>query len=134
MRKLVGTEHVHEGMDATADSFYSSQARHDAAFDDRNATLLADLHAAAPDVVTLEMESFHLMDLAECSREPLLASSACLVLANRVTNAFLDNASIARLEALGGRAVIQAIVEVPLASVMDDEDCVWNQVRVCLRI
>lgn len=47
-------------MNATADSFYSTQGRIDPSFDDRNENLIDDLSSRYPDVVTLEMETFHL--------------------------------------------------------------------------
>lgn len=37
-------------------------------FDDRNAGLISALCAAHPNLISLEMETFHLLDLARCSR------------------------------------------------------------------
>jgi len=127
MRKALGEQRVFEGMDAMADSFYSSQGRQDAGFRDQNVELIHSLRAEVPAAVTLEMETFHLLDLAECSREPIFASSSCIVLAHRVTNAFLDNATLAKIEAEGGRATLMTLVSFELQGGMNDDECVWNQ-------
>ena len=53
-------------------------------------------------------------DLASLSRKPIYAAAACIVLANRRTNEFLDNETIAKAEATAGRAVLEAIASYPL--------------------
>ncbi|KAF9457116.1 nucleoside phosphorylase domain-containing protein [Collybia nuda] len=52
-------------VNASADSFYSSQGRQ-TSFPDQNADLIAQLQASTPDLATLEMETFHLYHLAAC--------------------------------------------------------------------
>ncbi|KAF8717560.1 hypothetical protein AX14_012156 [Amanita brunnescens Koide BX004] len=52
-------------VNASADSFYSSQGRH-TSFPDDNANLIDHLRTTVPDVATLEMETFHLFHLAAC--------------------------------------------------------------------
>jgi len=52
-------------VNASADSFYSSQGRQ-TSFPDHNSDLLPDLQRSVPDVATLEMETFHLFHLAAC--------------------------------------------------------------------
>ncbi|KAF8629795.1 hypothetical protein AX17_005574 [Amanita inopinata Kibby_2008] len=52
-------------VNASADSFYSSQGRQ-TSFPDRNAGLIEQLKKTVPDIVTLEMETFHLYHLAAC--------------------------------------------------------------------
>ncbi|RDB29910.1 Purine nucleoside phosphorylase DeoD-type [Hypsizygus marmoreus] len=52
-------------VNASADSFYSSQGRH-TSFPDHNADLIEKLQASTPDLATLEMETFHLYHLAAC--------------------------------------------------------------------
>ena len=47
-------------LNATADSFYSSQGRTDANFDDRNETLIDEIIGKFPTATTLEMETFQL--------------------------------------------------------------------------
>jgi uridine phosphorylase len=85
----VGSE-VIEGLNATADSFYSSQARLGDAFEDRNERLIDDLQRQYPEAVSLEMETFHLLDLARCSRGTISASACAIGLAQRKTNAFIE--------------------------------------------
>lgn len=46
----------------------------------------------------------------------MFAAAACIVLANRRTNEFLDNETIAKAEATAGRAVLEAIAAFPLDS------------------
>lgn len=128
LKKGWGEQRTFKAMNATADSFYSSQGRDDANFDDQNKTLLKEIQEAQPLVKTLEMETFVLLDLAEVCAEPIRATAACLVLANRSSNEFLDNTRVAEAEAGGGRAIIQALIEFPLPEeeLMNTPDCVWN--------
>ncbi|KAI8872218.1 hypothetical protein GQ42DRAFT_161475 [Ramicandelaber brevisporus] len=55
------------GLNATADSFYSSQGRTDTAFDDRNEALFDAIRTKYPAAQTLEMETFMLYHLAQCA-------------------------------------------------------------------
>jgi uridine phosphorylase len=59
---------VHEGLNASADSFFSSQGRPDPNFDDRNSNVIDQLLAMHPHASSLEMETFHLLHLSSCSR------------------------------------------------------------------
>ncbi|KAF8996143.1 nucleoside phosphorylase domain-containing protein [Cyathus striatus] len=52
-------------VNASADSFYSSQGRQ-TLFPDHNEHLLAELRSSTEDLTTLEMETFHLYHLAHC--------------------------------------------------------------------
>ncbi|CAA7262381.1 unnamed protein product [Cyclocybe aegerita] len=52
-------------VNASADSFYSSQGRQ-TSFPDHNADLIEHLVKSVPDLATLEMETFHLYHLAAC--------------------------------------------------------------------
>jgi len=52
-------------VNASADSFYSSQGRQ-TSFPDRNEHLIAHLQATTRDLATLEMETHHLFHLAAC--------------------------------------------------------------------
>ena len=131
LERSLGKDAVAEGLNATADSFYSSQAsarqregrREEGAwspaampaiedrnhtllallpapsprlqgrvslFDDRNHTLLGDLVAKYPNLLTLEMETFHLLDLARCSNGTMVAAAAAIALADRRSNDFLQ--------------------------------------------
>ena len=59
-------------------------------FDDRNEQLLSDLIAKHPSALSLEMETFHLLDLARCSLGTVVAAACVIALADRTTNDFLD--------------------------------------------
>ena len=54
-------------VNASADSFYGSQGREDAAFLDANANLIEVLQQRHPGISTLEMETFVLNHLAMCA-------------------------------------------------------------------
>jgi uridine phosphorylase len=85
MAAHIGEKHVRVGLNATADSFYSSQGRIDTNFDDRNKDLIENHLAQKCQVLSLEMETFHLFDMADCSKGTIIASSAEIVLAQRTT-------------------------------------------------
>ncbi|TYZ67649.1 hypothetical protein PybrP1_000840 [[Pythium] brassicae (nom. inval.)] len=102
---------VYGGLNATACSFYSSQGRIDAAFDDRNERVVENLLAGHPELHSLEMETFHLLDLAQRSRGSIVATAAALVVANRQTGEVVDAQVLAAGEAFWGRAVLECIAK-----------------------
>ncbi|KAI0757711.1 purine and uridine phosphorylase [Daedaleopsis nitida] len=61
----ITTPIVSHTMNASADSFYSSQGRQ-TSFPDHNADLIARLTSEHKDLATLEMETFHILHLASC--------------------------------------------------------------------
>jgi len=99
------------GLDITADSFYSSQGRVDANFDDRNATLIDELITNHPQCVSLQMETFHLLHLARLSFGKIYVAACAIVLAQRRSNAFLDNKSKHNLELLAGKACLNSLFD-----------------------
>ena len=104
---------VVRGGDVTACSFYASQGRLGTGFDDRNERLVADVLALHPNALSMQMETFHLFDLAESAspgRGAVFAGAAAIVLAERDTNAFIDVSLIDHLERTGGRACLAALV------------------------
>eukprot|EP01117_Protostelium_nocturnum_P011406 TRINITY_DN4137_c0_g1_i1.p1 TRINITY_DN4137_c0_g1~~TRINITY_DN4137_c0_g1_i1.p1 ORF type:complete len:302 (-),score=98.48 TRINITY_DN4137_c0_g1_i1:29-934(-) len=105
---------IFEGIGATADSFYSSQGRTDPHFEDYNEELVDHCMQKEPNLYTLEMETFHLFDLARCSFGVIKASAAAIVLAQRKSNAFLDQATTHRLEREGGRAALLTLTNISL--------------------
>ncbi|KAG0241719.1 nucleoside phosphorylase domain-containing protein [Mortierella sp. GBAus27b] len=148
MSSKIGKEHVWRGINATADSFYSSQGRQDNNFKDDNQELFDELVRYEPNTMTLEMETFVLYHLARTSTAtPLLAMSqgektngttidknsiragACMmVFAQRKTNAFITKEDVARVEPLAGEAVFDSLVEVSLGDEYaphSDEGSVW---------
>lgn len=74
------------------------------------------------------METYQFFHLAQCSkRGRMRAGAACIVLANRVTNEFLGADEKHRLEVEGGKAILDAVIDVQLDGVMDTNDCVWKK-------
>ncbi|CAG8538582.1 3527_t:CDS:2 [Diversispora eburnea] len=63
---------IHTGLNATCDSFYSSQGREDDNFADHNKELLTYIKKKHPQAESLEMETFMLYHLAKCSNDALL--------------------------------------------------------------
>ena len=106
---------VASGGNCTADTFYASQGRLSDAFDDRNETLITALKVQHPHTLTLEMETFQLLHLAACARDQRIrAAATCIILANRVDNAFLDAEEKHRLEAIAGRAIMDTLAAMEL--------------------
>lgn len=56
--------------------------RIDSAFDDGNGDLIAAVTASVPLAKSMEMESYVLLHLARCSKTPILASAAAIVVSN----------------------------------------------------
>lgn len=83
----VGGDDVLVGSNATADSFYSSQGRTGSHFDDFNDGLIERLTEEQPELLTLEMETFQLLDLARCSRGAVRGAAFAICLAQRYDNA-----------------------------------------------
>jgi hypothetical protein len=96
------------------------------------------LHEAYPDLIGLEMETFHLLHLARCSKGVIVASGAaicvrgkhpCFVptvahgvvwlmclhqLANRMFTDVVSTEDLEALERAGGAAALQALIDYPL--------------------
>ena len=127
---LDDTTPVVEGLDVTACSFYSSQGRVDAAFIDHNEDLTERLVERYPDAMSLEMETFHLLDLCRCSHGTIKGAAAALVLAARFSNEFIDSNRVAELMEGAGRAVFETVSKVPLdvphGMEAYGDDCVWH--------
>ncbi|KAG0208596.1 hypothetical protein BGX28_000520 [Mortierella sp. GBA30] len=131
MAAKLGENHVWSGINATADSFYSSQGRQDLNFVDANQDLFAGLVSHEPNTMTLEMETFTLYHLAKTSttsplgqseltngeskgKNSIRAGACMMVFAQRKTNAFISKEDVARVEPLAGQAVFDSLVEVQL--------------------
>ncbi|PRW58451.1 uridine phosphorylase [Chlorella sorokiniana] len=112
--RRLGAENVCSGLNATADSFYSSQGRRTDWFDDRNEALLGELLQAYPQAITLEMETAMLLDLARCSRGSIRAAAGVIALADRQSNDFLAADRIEELERLTGQACLAALARTQL--------------------
>jgi uridine phosphorylase len=113
--KSVGSDILTEGVNVTADSFYSSQGRKDDNFHDDNDDVIATVRSTYPNAVSLEMETFMLFHLAKCARgAPIAASAAAIVLANRLVGEALEADRIETLEEKGGKALLHALIRFPL--------------------
>ncbi|KAF6266147.1 nucleoside phosphorylase domain-containing protein [Scenedesmus sp. NREL 46B-D3] len=109
-----GASGVVEGLDATADSFYSSQGRTGGLFEDVNEAVIEQLMAQHPQLVSLEMETFHLLDLARCSKGSIKAAAFCIAAAERYSNRFISTEQIHVCERLGGAAALTALTQCSL--------------------
>ncbi|RLN87460.1 hypothetical protein BBJ28_00017192 [Nothophytophthora sp. Chile5] len=89
-------------------------SRLDSAFDDRNEQLMANLTKSHPELHTLEMETFHLLDLAQRSRGSIQATAAVLVVANRPTGQVVEADVLKALEGFWGRVILETLAAAPL--------------------
>jgi len=112
--RQLGPQHVVEGLNATADSFYSSQGRVGGDFDDRNSTLASDLCKLHPNLLSMEMETFQMLDLARCSNGSIRAASMCIALAERYSNRFLEHNKLLAIEMAAGRIALTTLSQLRL--------------------
>ena len=115
---------VAKGIDATADSFYSSQGRTDISFGDENENLIELLREKVPGCETLEMESAMLLHLAQvCTFQskkvvnhpgPIRATACAMVFFQRLTNMGIAPDVVEPLEYTAGQAVLEALINTPL--------------------
>jgi uridine phosphorylase len=122
LKAATGGKHaVVAGINASADSFYSSQGRISENFHDFNSKVISNLEAR-PELATLkclEMETHHLLDLARCStkKAKIYAAGAAMVIANRHTLEGIDKQTLCELEEIGGRAGLEALIAFPLPTI-----------------
>ena len=98
------------GLNASADSFYDAQGRTDPNFRDGNSGVLSRLKRLG--VVSVEMESFYLLHLAEYGAN-IRAATCAIVAANRNTGAVVEKDAFEAVEARAGRAVLRTVVALP---------------------
>ncbi|CAB1110711.1 unnamed protein product [Ectocarpus sp. CCAP 1310/34] len=97
-------------LNASADSFYSSQGRLDPSFEDRNSDILSSLLERHPSAGSFEMETFQLLHLARlCRKSKVQASAAAIVLANRIADDSIAIDRISRIERAAGEAALRAV-------------------------
>ena len=82
-------EKVVIGLNASCDSFYSSQARIDSNFRDENEGLLEKIKEKHADFVSIEMETFQLFSLSKVARQKLEVSACAMVFASRLGDGFI---------------------------------------------
>lgn len=115
MKERVGAvAPVIEGVNVTADSFYSSQGRRDEMFEDDNEAVIESILERYPQAQTLEMETFQMMQLGLCCKQRIRTAAAVIVVANRPAGKVMDGTLLERLERDGGRAALAAITALQL--------------------
>jgi len=114
LSESIGVDTVVQGVNVTADSFYSSQGRIDERFHDSNPNLFQQVHEHYTEAQSMEMETFQLFHLAKCCTTSIKATAAAVIVANRITNHVIEDEMLMKLEKLGGKAVLQAVSLVSL--------------------
>jgi len=116
LKDALGKEKVIEGINVTADSFYSSQGRADPSFNDENEGLIPAVLKRYPTAITMEMETFQLFHLARSClpKGSMKAAAAVVNVANRPTGDVVDGEALRRAERDGGRALLEALSKMQL--------------------
>lgn len=106
---------VIRALNVTADSFYSSQGRHDPNFNDQNGDIVALIQKRYPNAGTLEMETFMLYHLSKTARSELGSSisvAACtMIFFERFTGRTMSKDSIKYLEERAGLALLRTVTK-----------------------
>jgi len=111
LQSSISDHPVIEAIDASADSFYSSQGRVDPNFADQNETIISNILKAYPNTGSLQMETFQLFHLARLSKEKIDTGACAIVLAHRCSNDFLDHNTKHKLELLAGTACLDVLTK-----------------------
>jgi uridine phosphorylase len=110
-KRITGQEDaVAFGLDATGDSFYSSQGRTSDLFQDYNEQLI-DYLCSLHEIKSIEMETFHLFDMAQCSNNSIVSTAAEIVLAARRSNEFINAELKSQREMQIGQAGLDTLVQ-----------------------
>lgn len=109
LNDFINENQVVQGLNVTADSFYSSQGRIDPRFPDDNEDLIGKILSLYPNATSVEMETYMLLNLARCCNISIAATACAIAVANRITTEVIDEKSLAILEKNGGIAIIKAI-------------------------
>eukprot|EP00702_Spironucleus_salmonicida_P006383 EST47674.1 Phosphorylase superfamily protein [Spironucleus salmonicida] len=120
---------VYDGHNISACSFYSSQGRTDANFQDHNEALIDYLVGQIPDLVGIEMESAHLIDLARIATVPIYAAAGQLVLAQRKSQAFLSNDEKHAVEREIGIAALETAIAFVIPGMVEQPGAVWKEFK-----
>jgi len=127
-----------KGLNGSADSFYSSQARFDSNFVDSNEHLFDDIKKKHPDCITLEMETFGLFHLAKCCSstyhkkgEPkskkakqsnnniIKTAATTMIFANRVNNTFISSEKVPILQEKMIKSILDSLIQINLGEEKD---------------
>jgi uridine phosphorylase len=111
LEKSIGQDSVFSGINASADSFYSSQGRIDPNFDDCNDDIINKIREQYPDCETFEMETGMLFHLASCCKSGRIRAAACaMTFFQRSTSIGIDVAKVPVLEEQAGKAILEALI------------------------
>ncbi|PWN50955.1 purine and uridine phosphorylase [Violaceomyces palustris] len=107
-------------VNASADSFYSSQGRQDPTFVDENSNLIETVRERRPGTATLEMETFLINHLAESANaaagsndgKKIRTGAVQMIFANRTTSDFITPDECEKLELWAGKSVLQALASI----------------------
>ena len=135
-------------VNASADSFYSSQGRIDPSFADTNTTLLQNIIDRVPNVTTLEMETHQLFFLAHLANKrqegtgtdqptmqnapkppshgKIRAAAVQMVFAARASRAFISPAQVKQLQTWVGRACLDTLAAFHIPAEATQADGIWN--------
>jgi len=109
---------VRTGLNISGDSFYSTQGRTDANFEDHNRNLIENEmfcnSEKYPTVISCEMETFQLLHLAHCSKTKIRAASMAIALANRITGEVASKEKLVEAERAAGIAALRALIQMKL--------------------
>ncbi len=83
--------------------------RIDSNFSDGNETVVEDIIQSIPGVKCMEMETYTLFHLAHCSKVPIYAGAAAMVVAHRKTGVVVEEEFHKMSERIGCLAVLRAI-------------------------
>lgn len=106
---------VFEGLNASAETFYSCQAREDQLFRDENEDLLETLLRCGAQ--TMEMETHQLLHLASRRMELMKAAAVHIGVTSRTNDHFMHPITPSQLNelvAIAGRACLDALVDVTI--------------------
>lgn len=116
LNKTFGIEKVHKGVDLTCETFYNSQGRIDAKFEDFNQDLIDKMIELEPEAVCLEMETFKLFHLAQCSKGNIFPAACMIGLLNRKTQEMIDFSTLPDIERTAATAALKALVQYELGN------------------
>jgi len=114
------------GVNFSGCTFYSAQGRPSDDFADHNEDLI-DRVAAIPKATAIEMETFHLFDLADISQGRLRAGGSALIIAKRKTKDFVTPEKKNEWVDQYGKALLHALASFPIddSKLMKDPASVW---------
>ncbi|TIB57238.1 hypothetical protein E3P79_03102 [Wallemia ichthyophaga] len=132
-------------VNASADSFYSSQGRIDPSFPDTNSSLMQNIMDQVPNVTTLEMETHQLYFLAHlankrkgitdesalqqapASHGKIRAAAVQMVFAARASRAFISPAQVKQLQTWIGKASLDTLAGFDIPPQSTQKDGIWNK-------